>query len=150
MFNIISKELDVNGNIREILDKCFENENKRRKILENESDSQFKAYGNINQEDTEKDYNTKLSKLSNHEKIKELNHNNVMMDFDDTSLYPPAMWDEESLYLKSENGFAFKPQMNDVYEEAFNSQTYNEDGNKKALLRTNYHNPLNFFPNIFL
>ena len=29
-----------------------------------------------------------------------------MMDFDATSLYPPAMWDENSVNLKIETGFA--------------------------------------------
>ena len=36
------------------------------------------------------------------------------MDFDATSLYPTAMWDENSVYPKIETRFAFKPDMNDV------------------------------------
>ena len=36
------------------------------------------------------------------------------MDFDSTSLYPSAMWDEKSVYLKIETGFALKPHMYDV------------------------------------
>ena len=34
--------------------------------------------------------------------------------------------------------------MNDVYVEAFNNQTFNEDGNEHAILRVNYYNPPNF------
>ena len=29
-----------------------------------------------------------------------------MMDFDATSPYPSAMWDEKSVYFKTESGFA--------------------------------------------
>ena len=38
------------------------------------------------------------------------------------------MWDENSVYPKSETAFAFEPDMNDVYVEAFNYQTFNQDG----------------------
>ena len=34
------------------------------------------------------------------------------MDFDATSPYPSAMYDEKSVYPKIEKGFAFKPHMN--------------------------------------
>ena len=46
------------------------------------------------------------------------------MAFDATSLYPSAMYDEKSVYPKIENGFAFKPDMNDVYVKAFNNQFF--------------------------
>ena len=49
-----------------------------------------------------------------------------MMDFDATSLYPSAMWDEKVVFPKVETGFAFKHHMNDLYLEAFNSQTFNQ------------------------
>ena len=63
-----------------------------------------------------------------------------MMDFDATSLYP-AMWDEKSIYPKKETGFAFKPHMNDSYVEAFNNQTFNQDGNERTFLKIKYYNP---------
>ena len=63
------------------------------------------------------------------------------MDFDATSLYPSAMWSENSVYPKMETGFAFKPNMNNVYVEAFNNQTFNQDGNESAILRIKYYNP---------
>ena len=65
------------------------------------------------------------------------------MDFDATSLYPSAMWDENSVYPKIETGFAFKPNMNDVYVEAFNNQSFNEDGDDSAILTIKYYNPPN-------
>ena len=56
------------------------------------------------------------------------------MDFAATSLYPSAIWDDNSVYPKIETEFAFKPHMNDVYVEAFNNQIFNQDGNESAIL----------------
>ena len=41
--------------------------------------------------------NDKPSRLTIHDKIKNLGVYNVMMDFDTTSLYPSAMFDENSV-----------------------------------------------------
>ena len=41
VFNIISKELGLNGNLCETLDKVFEYTKKQRKLLEDEYDSEF-------------------------------------------------------------------------------------------------------------
>ena len=41
------------------------------------------------------------------------------MNFDATSLYRSAMWDKNSVYTKIETGFAFEPDRNDIYVEAF-------------------------------
>ena len=60
-----------------------------------------------------------------------------MMDFDATSSYPSAMWDQNSVYPKLETRFAFKPHMDNVYVEAFNNQTFNQDGDESAILRKN-------------
>ena len=65
------------------------------------------------------------------------------MDFDGNSLHPSAMWYEKSVYPKIESGFAVALNMNDVYEKAFNDQTFNEDGNESAILRIKYFNPPN-------
>ena len=45
--------------------------------------------------------------------------------------------------LKIETGFAFKPDLNDVYVETFNNQTFNEDGAEPAILTIKYYNPPN-------
>ena len=66
-----------------------------------------------------------------------------MMDFDATSLYPSAMWDEDSVYPKIETGFSLKPHMNDVSVEAFNNQTSNQYGDESAMLKIKYYNPPN-------
>ena len=58
-----------------------------------------------------------------------------MTDFDDTSFYTSAMWDENSVCPKIENGFDFNPHMNNFNLEAFNNQTLNEGGNESAILK---------------
>ena len=145
VFNIISKELNVNGNdnVCEIIDKYFEYKNKQRKIIEDENDSKFQDYRDIDVEGRTEHINKDLNKLPIHKKLQKLNQNYVMMDFDATSLYPSAMWDENSVYPKIETGFAFKPHMNKTYVDAFNNQTFNQDGDESAILRIKYYNPRN-------
>ena len=138
VFNITSEDLDVQGNICE---KYFEHTNKHRKIIENENDSQFDDYRDINQEERTEYINNKLSKLTVHEKLQKLTPNDVMMDFHATSLYPSAMWDESSVYPKLETAFAFKPEMKKTYVNAFNNQTFNEDGDEPAILRIKQYHP---------
>ena len=143
VFNIISKELNVNGNdnVCEIIDKYFEYTNKQRKIIEDEYDSKFKDYRDFDVEEKTEHINKELNKLSIHKKLQKLDINDVMMDFDATSLYPSAMWDQNSVYPKIETGFAFKPHMNNVYVEAFKNQTFNQEGDESAILRIKYCNP---------
>ena len=50
VFNIISTEININGNVCEIFDKCFALLKNHREILEDEYDSQFEDYKDINQE----------------------------------------------------------------------------------------------------
>ena len=56
-----------------------------------------------------------------HEKLPKLDLNNTQMDFNATSVYPSAMWDNDSVYPKIGTGFAFNPLMNEFYVEAFNN-----------------------------
>ena len=56
------------------------------------------------------------------------------------------MWDENSVYPKIETGFAFEPDVIDVCVEAFNNQTFNQDGDDSAILRIKYYKP----PNLIL
>ena len=45
----------------------------------------------------------------------------------------------KNLYPEIERGFAFKSHMNDVYVEAFNNQTFNQDGSESAIIRIKYY-----------
>ena len=140
MFNIISKELNVNGNdnVCEIMNKDFENTNEQRKITEDDYDSKFKDYRDIDEEERTENINKELNKLPIHKKLQKLNLNDDVMDFDATSLYLTAMWDENSVYPKIESGFAFKPHMKKTFVDAFNNQTFNQDGDESAILRIKY------------
>ena len=60
--NIFSKEVDVNGNICEILEKDFEYTNKQSKQIENKYDSQIRGYRDIDQEERTEHINKKLNK----------------------------------------------------------------------------------------
>ena len=134
VFNIISKELDINGKVCEILERCFEYTNKHRKLTKDENDSQFIDYRDNNEEERTKHINKEFNKQPIHKKIEKLNHNVVMMDFDATSWYPSAMWDENSVCPKLEIGFDFKPHLKKTYVDAFNDRTFNEDGDESASL----------------
>ena len=83
----------------------------------------------------------KLNMLPIHKELSKLDSNKTQMDFDATSLYPSAVWDENSVYPKIETGFAFKPHMNTTFLDAFNNQTFNEDGDESAILTIKYYNP---------
>ena len=141
MFNIISKKLNVNGIICEILERYFKILNKYEKQYAKEFDSKYDDYRDIDQKEKETYVNKKLNMLSIHKELSKLNSNKTQMDFDATSLYPSAMWDEKSVYPKIETGFVFKPDMNDVYVEAFNNQSLNEDGDESAISTIKYYNP---------
>ena len=64
-----------------------------------------------------------------------------MMDFDATSLYLTAMWDESPVYLEKESGYVCKPHTKDVIVEILNYQTSQKDGKDSAILRIKYYKP---------
>ena len=93
-----------------------------------------------------KELNILTKNLTNYQYIKnykKVNLNDVMMDFDSTSLYPNAMWDNNSVYPKIETAFAFEPDMIDVFVKVFNIQSSSQDGDESAILRIKYYNPPN-------
>ena len=49
------------------------------------------------------------------------------------------MLDQNSVYPKIETVFAFRPQLSKIYIDAFNNQTFNQDGNDSAILKINYY-----------
>ena len=92
----------------------FEFTSKHRKEREHEHDSQFEDYGDVNQPDRTKHTNNKLSKLTKRQKLKELDLNEVGMDYGATPLYTSVMQDEKSVYPKIESCFLFRLHMKDV------------------------------------
>ena len=64
----------------------------------------------------------------------------LLWDFDAVSLYPSAMWDEKSIYLRILTGYAYTPDMNDDLVNKFNNQTSTRGS---AILKIKYYNPKN-------
>ena len=76
----------------------------------------------------------KLSKVTLHNKWKNLDLNEVGVDFVATSLLSSALCDKPSAYPKLESDFAFKSHLKDVFVGAFNNQNFKPDGNESAIL----------------
>ena len=141
IFNIISRELNVNRNMCNLLEKNFEFSNKYEKLYAKELDSKYEDYRDLNQEEKSVCINKKRNMLPIHKDLSKLELNKTQIDFDATSLYPSGMWDQNSVYRKIESGLCFKRDMNDVYVEAFKNQTLNQDGNESVILKIKYYNP---------
>ena len=90
-FGFISAELNINGNKCKILKKYFEYVIKHKEIFKENYKSKLEDCRDICKKEKAKYVNNKLSKLPIHNKLKHLDLNNVMMDFDGTSLYTFAM-----------------------------------------------------------
>ena len=107
MFKIISKELNVNGNLCDILEKCSEVLSKYEKKNAKEFDSKYDDYRDNDQKEKTYYINKKLNMLLIHKELSKLNSNKTQMDYDGTSLYPSALWDKNSVYPKIDSGFVF-------------------------------------------
>ena len=98
VFNIISKELNVNGNICEILEKFFELLNEHEKQNAEEFDSKFDDYRDINEKEKTDCSNEKLIMLPIHKELSKLESKKTQMGYEGNSLHPSAMWDKNSVY----------------------------------------------------
>ena len=98
-------------------------------------DSKFDHERDINLKEKIYFLKIKLNMLAVHEQLSKSDLNNTQMEFDATLLYPFAMREKNSVFPKEETGIAFKPHMNDVYVEAFNIQTFNQNGDESAILK---------------
>ena len=134
ILNIISKDLNVGGNTYEKIEAFINYKNEHIKVYEKEYDDQFDDYRKENVDEKEKYNNEKLTQLRIHQLLKQLQFNDLLWDFDCTSLYPSAMWDKSSIYPKIETGYAFTSVMNDELVEKFNNQTFTQ---RSAILKIN-------------
>ena len=135
---IISKELAVKGNTYEIFEEYLKYKNKHFKIFEKGYEDQFDDYRDKNMEEKEKYINKKLSELRLHKIIKRIELIHLLWDFDAVSLYPSAMWDENSIYPRIETGYAYTRDMNNELVEKFNNQSFTQGS---AILKIKYYNP---------
>ena len=79
--------------------------------------------------------------LSIHKELSKRDSNKTQMVYDATSLYPSAMWDENSVYPQKKTGLAFEPNLNDAYVVAFNNQTFLQGGDESVITKIKYYNP---------
>ena len=139
---ILAKEFEFeeDENIYEIIEKYLKYKKKYYEIYEKEYESQFNDYRDENEDDKEKYINKKLGDLKIHKLLKQINLIDLLWDYDATSLYPSAMWDENSIYPRIETGYAFTRDMNKYLVHKFNNQTFNQGS---AILKIKYYNPKN-------
>ena len=62
----------------------------------------------------------------------------LLWDYDAISLYPSAVWEENSTYPRIETGYAYSKDMNDELIEKFNTSLFNQ---RSAILKIEYYNP---------
>ena len=140
ILKIISEELNVKGNIYDIIEAYLEYKNKNLKIYENEYESKFNDYRDQDVEEKEKCIKEKLTNLRLHKIIKRIELVHLLWDFDAVSLYPSAMWDENSFSPRIETGYAFTPDMNDELVQKFNTGNFSQGS---AILKIKYYNTKN-------
>ena len=126
IFKTISEELNIQGTKYEIIEKYSEYIKNIKLQYEKEfmDQSDDTDYRKINVKEKDKYINKKLSQLPISMKMKEFNRDDLLMAFDATSLYPSAMYDENSIYPKIETGYVFTEDMNDELVNEFNTQTF--------------------------
>ena len=137
ILKIINEELAVKGTVYDTIEAYMEYNNKYFKIFEKEYENQFDDYRDENLEEKEKYINEKLGNLRLHKSIQRIELIHLLWDFDAVSLYPSAMWDENSIYPRIETGYAFKPHLNNELVEKFNNQTFTQGS---AILKIKYYN----------
>ena len=67
-----------------------------------------------------------LGKLPTPKRIIDFGMTDVLLDSDATSFYASATWDEKSIGLEVETGFAFRPDSIDEIVEKFITQTFTQ------------------------
>ena len=110
--------------------------------------SKYEDYREVNNKKTLYN-NNKLNMVLFHEELSKLDSFKIQLDYDATISCPTAVWDQNSVYPKIENGFAFKPDMNDVYVEALKNHIFDQNGNKAQFQKHNLVIHLILYFNIY-
>ena len=116
----------------------MEYKNNHFKIFEKEYENQFSDCRDEDEEEKEKFINKRLSQLPIHQLIKQIKLDELLWDFDAVSLYPSAMWEENSIYPRIETGYAYIKEMNDEVVEKISNQNFTQ---RSAILKIKYYNP---------
>ena len=126
ILKIISEEINVKGNIYDILEAYLNYKNKHFEIYEKEFENHFNDYRDEDVQEKEKFINEKLSQLPIHQLLKQIEVDELLREFDAVSLSPSAMWDNSSIYPRVESGYAFTKDMNVKLVEKFNTGKFNQ------------------------
>ena len=97
VLKIISEEICVKGNIYDKIEAYMNYKNKHYRKFEKEYEDKFDDYRNENVEEKEKYINEKLCNLRLHKLIRKIELIHPLWDVDAVSLYPSAVWDENSI-----------------------------------------------------
>ena len=81
-----------------------------------------------------------MSKLPIHQILKQIELDDFLWNFDAVSLCPFAMWDETSIYLTIETGYAYRKYVNDEVVEKFASGDFNRG---RAIIKIKLYKPKN-------
>ena len=125
-WKILSEELDVTGIIYDIIEAYLNYKNKYFTIYEKEYENKFNDYRDEDEEEKEIYINQKLSKLPIHQLLKQIILDELLWSYDGNSIYPSAMWDENSIYPRIETGYAFTGDTNDELVEKFNTGNFTQ------------------------
>ena len=135
---IVSEELNVRGNIYDIIEAYLNYKNKHFRLIEKEYESKFDDYRNEDAEEKEKYINEKLSKLPIHQLTKQMKLDELLWDIDAVKSCPSTMWDEKSIYPGIETGYAFTIEMNNELSENIIASIFSQGS---ATLKIEYYNP---------
>ena len=97
VLKILSEELNVKGNVYDIIKAYMKFKNHHIKINKEEYESKFNDYRDTDEEE-KNNYNIKnLGKFLIHNLLQELRLNDLLWDIDAVSLYPSAMSDPKPI-----------------------------------------------------
>ena len=130
----------VKGKTYEMFDEYLKYKKKQYEIVEKEYEDQFNDYRDEEEEGKQKYINEKLSNLRLHKLIEKRELTHLLWDFDAVRLHPSAMWDEKSIYLRIETGYAYTEDINDELVSNFNNVKFNQ---RSARLKIKNYNPKN-------
>ena len=114
------------GNIYDNIETYLEPKSKYLKSYEKEYESKFNDFRDEDVVEKENIIIKKLGQLAIHQLKKQLKLDKLLWDFDSVSLYPSAMWDEKSIYPKTETGYAYAIDMNEEIVEKFNTGNFTQ------------------------
>ena len=137
---ILSEELNVKGNVYDIIEAYMKYKKYHEEIIEKVYESKFNDNRDIDEEEMDNYIFKKLGELTIHKLLQELSLNELLWDFDSVSFYPSALSDPKAIYPRIETGYAFTPDMIEDLVNKFNNQAFIQGS---AILKIKYYNPQN-------